>query len=298
MEKIQTKLRIRNELGRALLGEFLGTFVLVLIIACVCAQAILPKPPLNQTIGINLGVGLGIAFGVAVCAKVSGGHINPAVSLMFVTFKKLSPVRFLLYFLVQLAGAFFGAAVAYMVYCDAINKFDDGTRQVYGTKGTAHIFASYSAPHLGTLNGLLDQIVATAIFCLMIAHITDGRNHYPTWVQPFLVGTSFVMVGTAFAYNAGYPCNPARDLGPRLFTLIIGYGWDVFSYKDYGWFFVPIIGPLIGGVLGGWIYQLVIGIHVPPEETYEIVTTTVTTTQGQREMQPMIPAKEAGHNEA
>jgi glycerol uptake facilitator-like aquaporin len=119
---------------------------------------------------------------------LGGGHINPAVSLMFVTFKKLSPVRFLLYFLVQLAGAFFGAAVAYMVYCgwlrdvlppsplsaiaDAINKFDDGTRQVYGTKGTAHIFASYSAPHLGTLNGLLDQIVATAIFCLMIAHIT------------------------------------------------------------------------------------------------------------------------------
>jgi len=59
-------------LGRALLGEFLGTFVLVLTIACVCAQGILPKPALNQTIGINLGVGLGIAFGVAVCAKVSG----------------------------------------------------------------------------------------------------------------------------------------------------------------------------------------------------------------------------------
>ena len=86
---------------------------------------------------------------------------------------------------------------------DAINKFDGGTRQVYGTKATAHIFASYSSPHLGVFNGFIDQVIATAVFCLLIAHITDKRNHYPTWVQPFLVGTSFVLVGTSFAYNAG-----------------------------------------------------------------------------------------------
>lgn len=82
MDKVQTRLRVRNQLGRALLGEFLGTFLLVLIIACVCAQAVLPKPALNQTIGVNLGVGLGIAFGVAVCAKVSGGEIGPNLAKM------------------------------------------------------------------------------------------------------------------------------------------------------------------------------------------------------------------------
>lgn len=297
MEKVQTKLRVRNELGRALLGEFLGTFILVLTIGCVSAQAILPRPSLNQTIGVNLGVGLGIAFGVAVCAKVSGGHINPAVSLMFLTFKQLTPVRFVLYSLVQLAGAFVGALVTFLVYIDGINKFDGGTRQVYGTKATAHIFASYSAPHLGVVNGFLDQVVATAVFCLLIAHITDKRNHYPSWVQPYLVGTSFVLVGTAFTYNAGYPCNPARDLGPRLFTLIAGYGGEVFSHNDYLWFWVPIIAPFVGAVLGAWIYQFVIGIHIPAEEQYEIVTTTVTTTQQQREMQPLAPAKEGQHNE-
>nr|CAD2148240.1 unnamed protein product [Meloidogyne enterolobii] len=296
---LQTKLRIRNELGRALLGEFLGTFVLVLTIACVCAQAIIPKPALNQTIGVNLGVGLGIAFGVAICAKISGGHINPAVSLMFLSFKQLAPIRFALYSLVQLLGAFFGAAIAYLVYCDAINKFDGGTRQVYGTKATAHIFASYSSPHLGVFNGFIDQVVATAVFCLLIAHITDKRNHYPTWVQPFLVGTSFVLVGTSFAYNAGYPCNPARDFGPRLFTLIVGYGWEVFSYNNYGWFWIPIIAPFIGALLGAWIYQFFIGIHVPTDEQYEIVTTTITTSQHQREMQPLAPTKESTpHNEA
>lgn len=86
---------------------------------------------------------------------------------------------------------------------DVINKFDGGTRQVFGVKATAHVFASYSNQYVGIVNGFFDQMVATAVFCLMIAHITDKRNHYPTWVQPFLVGTSFVMVGTAFCFNAG-----------------------------------------------------------------------------------------------
>lgn len=87
------------------------------------------------------------------------------------------------------------------------------------------------------------------------------------------------MIGTAFAYNAGYPCNPARDLGPRLFTLVIGYGVEVFSYKDYCWFWIPIVGPFIGAVLGAWIYELTIGIHVPADDEYESVPN--------RELQPL-----------
>ncbi|EPB70217.1 aquaporin-9 domain protein [Ancylostoma ceylanicum] len=187
-------------------------------------------------IGVNVGFGLAIAFGVAISAKISGGHINPAVSLMFLTFRQLAPVRFILYTLVQTAGAFVGAALSYALYHEAINQFDGGIRAVVGPKATAGIFASYPANHLGLFNGLIDQIIATAVFCFLIAHITDKRNSYPTWLQPLLVintkiqvGLSFVAVGTAFGYNCGYPCNPARDFGPRLFTLIIGYGGEVFS---------------------------------------------------------------------
>jgi aquaglyceroporin related protein len=275
VEKFTTKLKIRNELGRALLGEFVGTTVLVLVIGCVVAQSVLPHPPLNALINVNIGVGLGIAFGIAICAKVSGGHINPAVSLMFLTFGQLSALKFLLYTLVQTLGAFVGAAIAYLVYRDAIHEFDRGERQVYGSRATAQIFASYSSPHLGIFNGLIDQIISTALFCLFIAHVTDKRNRYPSWVQPLVIGLVFVMVGTAFAFNAGYPCNPARDLGPRLFTFLIGYGSGVFSYRDYGWFWIPILGPFIGAVLGAWIYKLAIGIHVPQDE-YELVAQTTT----------------------
>jgi len=287
MDKLQARLKIRNELGRALIGEFVGTAVLVLVIGGVVAQQIMPRPTMNTLINVNIGVGLGIAFGIAICAKVSGGHINPAVSLMFLTFRQITPLRFLLYSLVQMAGAFVGSAIAYLVYRDAIIAYDNGTRQVYGLKATAGIFASYSQPNVSAFNGLIDQIVSTALFCLLIAHVTDKRNKYPSWSQPLVIGSAFVMIGTAFAYNAGYPCNPARDFGPRLFSFVIGYGIEVFSFKSYNWFWIPIVGPFIGAVLGAWIYQLAIGIHQPADDEYEVVAV--------RELQPL--AKEANGTE-
>jgi len=271
MDKIRTKVTIRNELLKAAVGEFLGTAILVLAINSVVAQSVLHVAP-NKLINVNIGVGLGIAFGIAACARISGGHINPAVSLMFLTFRQINAVRFAAYVLAQFLGAFVGALITFIVYCDAISKFDGGIRQVYGTTSTAHIFASYPATHLGVLNGLIDQVVATAIFCLLIAHVVDRKNKYPTWVQPFIIGLAFVLIGTAFALNAGYPCNPARDFAPRLFTLIAGYGGATFSYNNWSWFWIPIVGPLIGGVLGGWIYELFVGFNTPESSEYEVVS--------------------------
>jgi MIP family channel proteins len=281
MEKIRTRVQIKHELGRALLGEFVGTAILVLVINTVVAQNVVIRPPGNNAlININLGVGLGIALGVAISAKLSGGHINPAVSIGFLALGQLKPIRFLLYYLVQLAGAFVGAALAYLVYRDAINVFDGGVRAVVGSKATAGIFASYPGPHLSAFGGLVDQIVATAFFLFFILHFTDKRNHYPNWTQPLLIGLTFVTIGTMFAGNAGYPCNPARDFGPRLFTFIIGYGTDVWcGDASYCWFWVPIVGPLIGGVLGAYLYQFAIGYHIPAETEYEVVVT--------RELQPL-----------
>ncbi|CAJ0963236.1 unnamed protein product, partial [Mesorhabditis belari] len=263
MESLRVKVHVKHELGRALLGEFIGTLVLVLIGTSVVAQHILPSPRLNDFIGVNVGFGLAIAFGVAVSAKLSGGHINPAVSLMFLSFRALSPVAFILYTLVQTAGAFVGAALTYAVYHEAIENFSPGVRLVAGGKASAGIWASYPAGHLSLFGGLVDQIVATAVFCFLIAHITDKRNSYPSWVQPLLVGLSFVAIGNAFGFNCGYPCNPARDFGPRLFTFFF-YGGDVFTHK--GWFWVPIVGPFIGALIGAWVYQFAIGFHTTKEE--------------------------------
>ncbi|GMT16635.1 hypothetical protein PFISCL1PPCAC_7932 [Pristionchus fissidentatus] len=283
MEGMRNKLSCKNELGRALLGEFTGTMLLLFIGNSVVAQQVLAKDGRggNDMIGVNVGFALAIAFGVAVCAKLSGGHINPAVSLMFLSFKQLAPVRFVLYFIVQLLGAFCGAALTWAIYHDAINTFDTGKHMITGAKATAGIFASYPGPHLGMFNGFIDQMLATAVFCFLIAHLTDKRNAYPSWAVPFLVGLAFLAIGTAFGFNCGYPCNPARDLGPRLFTFIMGYGGDVFSHK--GWFWVPIVAPFVGALIGAWFYQFAIGFHTPADEVDKYVIVGATT----QEMRPL-----------
>ena len=107
--------------------------------------------------------------------------------------------------------------------------------------------------------GLVDQIVGTALLVGVIFAIGDSRNlNPPSWLGPLAVGALVVLIGMTFGYNCGYAINPARDLGPRLFTAVAGWGSEVFRAND-GWWWVPIVGPLVGGVLGGLIYESFIG---------------------------------------
>jgi glycerol uptake facilitator-like aquaporin len=107
--------------------------------------------------------------------------------------------------------------------------------------------------------------VGTALLLLCIFALTDAQNRSPAAnLAPLLIGSVVLVIGMTFGYNSGYAINPARDLGPRLFTFLAGWGAEVFRAGSY-WWWVPIIGPLIGGVLGGWIYDLLIARWHPPE---------------------------------
>ncbi len=162
----------------------------------------------------------------------------------------------------QIAGAFTGAAVTYLTYRDAFNHFDGGTRMVTGAKATAGIFSTYPQDFLSNVpGGLVDQIVGTALLLLLVLAIGDQKNFGPdARLQPILVGAAVVLIGATFGFNSGYAINPARDLGPRLFTAMAGWGSEVFTAGN-GWWWVPIVGPLIGGVLGGFVYDLFITRH-------------------------------------
>uniref|UniRef100_A0A183GDU1 Aquaporin n=1 Tax=Heligmosomoides polygyrus TaxID=6339 RepID=A0A183GDU1_HELPZ len=153
---------------------------------------------------------------------------------------------------------------------DAISSFDNGTRYVSGPRSTAHIFATYPQPHLSTFGAVIDQVVGTAVLCMGVAAVTDRRNRIPPFLQPTYIGALLAVIGMFLALNAGYAINPARDFGPRLFTLCAGYGWRVFSYRSYKWFWIPILCPMLGGVIGAWIYEFFIGLHIPddPDTTY------------------------------
>jgi glycerol uptake facilitator-like aquaporin len=130
-------------------------------------------------------------------------------------------------------------------------------RAVGGDTGTAGIWATYPAAYLSLAGGFVDQVVGTALLLLGIFAITDPKNAVPGHLIPIAVGLLDLVIGATFGMNSGYAINPARDFGPRLFTAIAGWGGDVFR-AGHGWWWVPIVAPVLGGIIGGLASDLLI----------------------------------------
>jgi len=249
----------RTNLTQELLAEFAGTFILVVFGVAVVAQVVLSEGRNGGYLSINLGWGLAVVMGVYVAGGVSGAHLNPAVTLALAVRRGFAWGKLLPYWAAQVAGGFVAALVVFLTYRDAFNSFDNGTRLVFGNRATAGIFATYPQAFLSTSGGLIDQVVGTALLVLVILAVTDSRNTAPSpSLAPVIIGLLVVLIGMTFGFNSGYAINPARDLGPRLFTWVGGWGPEVFRAANY-WFWVPIVGPLLGGVLGALAYDGFVG---------------------------------------
>lgn len=258
-------------IGGELIAEFMGTMVLLLFGAGSVAVAVVGLPgsgrqvaqfgPSNWLI-ISWGWGLAVVFGVYVAGGISGAHINPAVTLGFAVRGHFPWKKIPAYWAAQVVGAFVGAALVYATYHWAIDAFNDkaGTGREKSLP-TYSIFATFPAQYFGNSwwGPLLDQMVGTAILLLLICALIDQRNTAPqSNMGPFLIGLVVVAIGLTFGTNAGYAINPARDFGPRLFTFFEGWGSIAFPGK-FDWFssywWIPIAGPLIGGVIGVLVYD-------------------------------------------
>jgi MIP family channel proteins len=248
----------RKPLARELAAEFLGTFILIVFGVGVVAQYVLSRGTAGSYLAINLGWGLAVTMAVYVAGGVSGAHLNPAVTLAFAIRRRFPWSKVVPYSLAQLVGAFVASATVFAVYHEALARIDQGVRQITGPQATAAIWATYPQPFLSTFGGFVDQVVGTALLVLLIFALTDRTNLAPAAaVAPVLVGAAVVLIGMTFGYNAGYAINPARDLGPRLFTAMAGWGSGVFS-ADHHWWWVPVAGPLTGALLGAYIYDALI----------------------------------------
>lgn len=255
---------------RELLAEFLGTFILIVFGVAVVAQVVLSGQSAGTYLSINFGWGLAVTMGVYVAGSVSGAHLNPAVTLALAVHRRFPWGKVLPYCAAQLVGAFVASLVVFVTYRDALSHFDGGVRRVTGDLATAGIWATYPQPFLSPIpGGLIDQIVGTALLVLCIFALTDARNTAPDpRLTPVLVGAAVLLIGMTFGYNSGYAINPARDFGPRLFTAMAGWGPEVFS-AAHGWWWVPIVGPSVGGIVGGFAYDVCVGRQHPMSSSEE-----------------------------
>nr|AKP21008.1 aquaporin 9 [Pontoporia blainvillei] len=262
-KSLKQRLVLKSSLAKEMLSEFLGTLIMI-VLGCGCvAQAVLSRGRHGGIITINTGFSLAIVMAIYVAGGVSGGHINPAVTFAMCLFGRTKWFKFPFYVGAQFLGAFVGAATLFGIYYDAFLSFAGGKLLVVGENATAHIFATYPAPYLSLVNALADQVVATMFLLIVIFAIFDSRNlGVPKGLQPIVIGFLIVVISSSLGMNSGCAMNPARDLSPRLFTALAGWGFEVFTAGNNFWW-IPVVGPFVGAVAGGLIYVLVIEIHHP-----------------------------------
>lgn len=263
----------RRTIVGELVAEFAGTMILILFGTAVVAQVVTSKGTLGDHDSIAWAWGLGVTFGVYTAARISGAHLNPAVSVALAVFSDFSWRKVLPFALAQTLGAFVAALIVRGVYGDAINAIDP--KHTVATQGIFSTLPGNGALDISTSTALFDQVIGTAILLFLIMAVTDSRNDAPVaWIAPVVVGLIVVAIGMAWGTNAGYAINPARDFGPRLASYLTGYGTAFQDQNGSLYFWVPIVGPLVGGLLGAGAYKGAIARFMPdeaePEEVGEI----------------------------
>ncbi|XP_028300831.1 aquaporin-9-like isoform X2 [Gouania willdenowi] len=251
---------VTKPLVRECLAEMLATFVLTLFGCGAVVRRTLTELCLNEEINsLMLVIGSNLSLWVAGCVVrgISGCHANPAVSLAMACVGRLKWKNFLFYVIAQFIGAFLGAALFYGIYYDALMAFI-WSLPTCGKLVSSRFFASYPIRPLSILDGLYCQVVGTA-FWIMLVLVTDRRIFGALSFWKVLLTIALVM--ETISQSLGMDCestlNPARDLGPRLFSAVAGWGTSVFSAGN-NWWWIPVVGPMIGGLIAAFLYELVI----------------------------------------
>ncbi|KAL4617454.1 aquaporin-3-like [Arapaima gigas] len=265
LEKLARIVQVRHLLMRQALAECLGTLILVMFGCGSVAQLVLSGGSHGLFLTVNFAFGFAAMLGILVCGQVSGGHLNPTVTLALCILGREPWRKFPVFFLSQTLGAFLGSGIVFGMYYDALREYSQGVFRVSGENATASIFATYPSKHLSMVNGFFDQMIGTAALIVCILAIVDPYNNpIPRGLEAFTVGFAVLVIGLSMGFNSGYAVNPARDLGPRLFTAISGWGTEVFTSDSY-WFLIPIFAPFLGTIVGVLVYQLMVGFHVEGE---------------------------------
>ncbi|MBE1555353.1 MIP/aquaporin family protein [Sporosarcina limicola] len=229
------------------MGEFVGTMILIIFGGGVVAGVLMKKSKAENSgwIVITIGWGLAVAMGVYAVGSTSGAHLNPAVTMGLASIGEFPWADVPMYILAQMIGAIIGAIIVYFHYLPHWKETEDEAAKLA-------VFATIPAIR-HPLSNLTSEVIGT--FVLLLGILAIGANDFTEGLNPLIVGALIVAIGLSLGGTTGYAINPARDLGPRIahfFLPIPGKG-----KSDWGYAWVPIVGPILGGSFGALFYQQV-----------------------------------------
>ncbi|HEX8038875.1 MAG TPA: MIP/aquaporin family protein [Chryseosolibacter sp.] len=228
------------------LAEFLGTMLLVLLGNGVVAGVVLRDSKAENAgwLSIVMGWGLAVTLAIYAVGRISGAHLNPAVTIALFVYGDFPGDRVAGYLAAQFAGAFFGSVLVWLQYL----------RHWSRTESTALKLAVFcTGPAIrSAIPNLISEIIGTMVLVLGILFI--GANRYYEGLNPILVGALIISIGLSLGGTTGFAINPARDLSPRLAHFLLPIPGKGSSDWAYSW--IPVAGPVIGGILGAWLFKV------------------------------------------
>jgi len=269
-DTIKAKLKSSNNALRIGMAEFMGTFFLCLIGNAAVHESVLTGGSAFQ---VCFAFGMAVTFGVYISAGVSGGHINPAVTVAMASLGRLgdgigqNAGMACVYILSQILGAFVSSIFVWIAYAPAEAYLIE--KHNMSAIGMAGLYATWPTGEFDVSQGTLfyDQALGTFILVMVIFAVTDDKNTSPGNAAPILIGLAACVVGLSYGVNGGGGINPARDLGPRLFGLMM-FGSEAFA-GQHMFFWIPLVAPLVGGIVAAWTYLLTISAHHPDTSAQE-----------------------------
>lgn len=236
------------------LAELIGTALLIVLGDGVVANVLLNKCK-GQNAGwmvIATGWGVAVALSVYCVGSISGGHLNPAVTFGMAAIGKFPWAEVPGYVAAQIAGAFIGATLVWLAYLPHWKETPDRSVKL-GVFCTAPAIR-----HTGA--NLVTEIIGTFILVFGVLTILTPANLKPEhgWdvgIGPLLVGILVLGIGVSLGGPTGYAISPARDLGPRIAHAILPIAGK--GGSDWGYAWIPVVGPIIGGILGAVFYNAI-----------------------------------------
>jgi glycerol uptake facilitator protein len=257
---------MKKALVGELIAEAVAMFLIIAIGDSVAAMYSLydPSPYQQAYWGVCIAWGLAVTIAIYCTASISGCHANPAVTLALACYRKFSWSKVLPYCVAQVVGAFCGAVVVYALFSPVIDQFNAAHHLTRAAGGAAGVFFTHPGLAITPMHAFSDQIIMTALLVFGIFAITEQYNEQAPGANSgaLIIGFLVATLGASMGYLEAWAINPARDFGPRLFCFFTGWGSSALpSPENYWW--IPIVAPLIGGVVGGAAYQVLIHQFLP-----------------------------------
>ncbi|WP_213776717.1 MIP/aquaporin family protein [Caballeronia sp. dw_276] len=252
------------------IGELISEAVAVFIIiafgdSVACMYTLYdPSPYANAYWGVCISWGLAVTLAIYITGSISGTHANPAVTLALAMFRGFSWKKVLPYWAAQLLGGILGAVIVYALFGPVIDHYNLTHHLTRAEGGAAGVFFTHPGLAVTPMHAFSNEVILTALLLFGIFAITEQFNEMAPQANSgaLMIGLLVAILGSSMGYLEAWAMNPARDLGPRIFAYFAGWGSSALPAPDNYWW-IPVAAPLLGGVIGGGAYQLLIYPFLP-----------------------------------